>query len=360
MIEPTTVRMISVGDISPSPLNPRSDLGELGELAASITSLGIIQPLTVRPTDDGRYLLVAGERRYAAALAAGLTEVPAIVREMDDKQALAFALVENCQRRDLNPTEEAGAYRVLIDHHGYTQRTLAKQIGRSQSHIAKRLALLELPQDVRSEVDSGGITLPDAAELARLARYPERLETARKQSRNYGGIEAAVREQLRQHEAEANAKKALKDLRSKGIPVVDWPSSASWHAQQARPLTYLVGVDEETHAAEPCHAASVSPAGEVVAICTDPARHPRPEPTWSPPSCPKSSRRNGKRNACTATPWPPPPRHDVPSSASSCPSASPRAKSSSTSPWSSSAPAPGWPGRTTSSPGACSTWEART
>jgi ParB family chromosome partitioning protein len=283
MIEPSTVRMIPVGDISPSPLNPRSDLGELGELAASITSLGIIQPLTVRPTEDGRYLLVAGERRYAAALAAGLTEVPAIVREMDDRQALEIALVENCQRRDLNPTDEAGAYRALISGHGYTQRSLAKQIGRSQSHIAKRLALLDLPAEVRSEVDSGGITLPDAAELARLSKYPERLETARRQARSYGGIEPAVREQLRQQEAEANAKKALKELRSKGIPVVDWPSSASWHAQQARPLTYLPGIDQEAHASEPCHAASVSPAGEVVAICTDPARHPRSEPTWSPP-----------------------------------------------------------------------------
>jgi ParB family chromosome partitioning protein len=105
MTEPTAVRMIPVEHISPSPLNPRSDLGELGELAASISSLGIIQPLTVRPTEDGRYLLVAGERRYAAALAAGLTEVPAIVREMDDRQALEIALVENCQRRDLNPTQ---------------------------------------------------------------------------------------------------------------------------------------------------------------------------------------------------------------------------------------------------------------
>src|SRR6266478_3473853 len=106
MTETTTVQMIPVEAISPSPLNPRSDLGEIGELAASITSLGIIQPLTVRPTDDGRYLLVAGERRYAAALAAGLTEVPAIVRELDDETALEIALVEICQRRDLNPTDE--------------------------------------------------------------------------------------------------------------------------------------------------------------------------------------------------------------------------------------------------------------
>src|ERR1700730_9821048 len=116
-----------------------------------------------------------------------------------------------------------------------------------------------------------------------LARSPELLEAARKQARAYGSIEAAVREQLRQQEAEANAKKALKELRSKGIPVVEWPNSASWHAQQARPLTYLAGVDEQAHTSEPCHAASVNPAGEVVAICTDPARHPRPESTWSPP-----------------------------------------------------------------------------
>src|SRR5438093_5235871 len=87
-------------------------------------------------------------------------------------------------------SDEAGAYRVLILEQGSTQRSLARQIGRSQSHIAKRLALLELPEDVRSEVDSGGITLPDAAELARLAKWPPRLEAARRHASNYGGIEA--------------------------------------------------------------------------------------------------------------------------------------------------------------------------
>jgi ParB family chromosome partitioning protein len=236
MTRTTTVQMIPVDAISPSSLNPRSDLGELGELAASITSLGIIQPLTVRPTEGGRYSLVAGERRYAAALAAGLTEVPAIVRELDDKEALEIALVENCQRRDISATDEARAYRQLISDHAYTQRSLARQIGRSQSHIAKRLALLELPEDVRSEVDSGGITLPDAAELARLSKHPERLEAARKQARSYGSIESAVREQLRQQEAEAAAKKALKDLRSKGTPVIDWPKGAV----QRRPVQLLL------------------------------------------------------------------------------------------------------------------------
>src|SRR5437899_9711300 len=106
-------------------------------------------------------------------------------------------------------SDEAGAYRVLILEQGSTQRSLARRIGRSQSHIAKRLALLELPEDVRSEVDSGGITVPDAVELARLARSPERLEAARKQARAFGGVEGAVREQLRQQEMETARKKAI-------------------------------------------------------------------------------------------------------------------------------------------------------
>src|SRR5262249_6317252 len=126
MTEPETIRMIPVEDISPSPANPRSDLGDIGELAASIRTLGIIQSLTVRPTDNGSYVLVAGERRLAAAQAVGLREVPAIVREMDDKTALATALVENCQRLDISATDEARAYRALISEHGYTQRSLAK------------------------------------------------------------------------------------------------------------------------------------------------------------------------------------------------------------------------------------------
>src|SRR5205823_6330707 len=111
-----------------------------------------------------------------------------------------------------------------------------------------------------------------------------------KQARNYGGIEAAVREQLPQQEAEAAARKARKELRSKGIPVIDWPTGGSWHGEAARPLTYLQGVDKETHATEPCHAATVSPAGEVVAVCTDPGRHPRPEPTWSRPELSEEER----------------------------------------------------------------------
>jgi hypothetical protein len=92
-----------------------------------------------------------------------------------------------------------------------------------------------------------------------------------------------VREQPRQQEAEAAGKKASRSFARGGIPVVDWPNPTSWHAQQARPLSYLAGVDDQAHASEPCHAASINPAGEVFPICTDPARHPRPEPSWSPP-----------------------------------------------------------------------------
>lgn len=159
--------------------NPRRtfDPDQLEELTNSIREKGVMSPLLVRPTDDPNiFELIAGERRWRAAQKAGLHDVPVIVREVDDKEALELAIIENVQRADLNPLEEAMGYGQLIEQFDYTQQDLAQVIGKSRSHVANTLRLLRLPEDVRGMVASGTltaghartlITVEDPASLAR-------------------------------------------------------------------------------------------------------------------------------------------------------------------------------------------------
>src|SRR5690606_11108576 len=144
------IRRLPVAHIIANRANPRRefDTEQLEDLANSVREKGVMQPLLVRPAGD-RYELIAGERRWRAAQRAGLHEVPVIIRDVDDKEALELAIIENVQRVDLNPLEEAQGYGQLIDQFGYTQQDLAQVIGKSRSHVANTLRLLRLPQDVR-------------------------------------------------------------------------------------------------------------------------------------------------------------------------------------------------------------------
>jgi hypothetical protein len=174
-------------------------------------------------------------------------------------------------------SEEAEAYRRLIKEFGYTQRSLARLVGHSQPHISRRLSLLNLPEKVRADLDTGGITLPDAVELAKLAKMPERLESARKRAGMYGTISAAVARELQAHEQEVAAKKLTKQLAAEAVTPVEWPQQGGWWNQEAKPLHHLPWVDAEAHATEGCHAAAVSPQAEIVWLCTTPDNHPQPE-----------------------------------------------------------------------------------
>ncbi|MHA6299502.1 ParB/RepB/Spo0J family partition protein [Devosia sp. CAU 1758] len=148
--------------------NPRRsfDPDQLEELTNSIREKGVMSPLLVRPTDDPNiFELIAGERRWRAAQKAGLHDVPVIVREVDDKEALELAIIENVQRADLNPLEEAMGYGQLIEQFDYTQQDLAQVIGKSRSHVANTLRLLRLPEDVRGMVASGTLTAGHARTL---------------------------------------------------------------------------------------------------------------------------------------------------------------------------------------------------
>jgi ParB family transcriptional regulator, chromosome partitioning protein len=155
--------------LSPSPLQPRRHFAEdeLEFLAESIRARGVMQPLLVRPVegDPRRYEIVAGERRWRAAQRAGVHELPVVVHRLTDREALEVALLENVQRQDLSPIEEADGYRRLIDEFGHTQAELAGALGKSRSHIANLLRLLGLPPSVRSLLDTGALSAGHARAL---------------------------------------------------------------------------------------------------------------------------------------------------------------------------------------------------
>lgn len=158
---------IPVSKISPLPGQPRTRFDEeaLAELAASIEARGVIQPIIVRPRGEGTYQLVAGERRWRAAQKAQLHQIPAIVRELDDREVMALALIENLQREDLNPIEEARAYKRLSDHERLSQNEIAKLVDKSRSHVANLLRLLVLPGEVIALVEQGALSMGHARAL---------------------------------------------------------------------------------------------------------------------------------------------------------------------------------------------------
>ena len=161
-------RRLPVSSIIANRANPRRefDTAQLEELTNSIREKGVMQPLLVRPSEDPAiFEIIAGERRWRAAQRAGLHEVPVIVREVDDKEALELAIIENVQRVDLNPLEEAQGYEQLIEQFDYTQQDLAQVIGKSRSHVANTMRLLKLPLDVRDMVSRGELTAGHARTL---------------------------------------------------------------------------------------------------------------------------------------------------------------------------------------------------
>jgi ParB family chromosome partitioning protein len=169
---------VPIDRIKPNPDQPRRDFDdkELQDLAASIREKGVIQPLILRawPGVPGQYQIVAGERRWRAAQLAGVHALPAIVRELSDSEVLELAIIENVQRADLNPLEEAQGYRQLMDRFGHTQERLAEALGKSRSHIANLLRLLTLPDAVLEMLRSGKLTAGHARALV-TAGHPEAL-----------------------------------------------------------------------------------------------------------------------------------------------------------------------------------------
>ena len=196
----TRVQYIPLGRIRPNPQQPRQGFDEVGlaELAASIRSCGILQPLTVRRAGDG-YELVAGERRLRAARIAGLREVPCLVAQVGEEDSALLALMENLQRRDLDCWEEAAAIARLISRYGLSQEEAARRLGRAQPTVANKLRLLRLPEDVRNLLRENGLT-------ERHARALLRLQDPEVQRRAAGDM---VRRQMNVAQAEAHVEKLL-------------------------------------------------------------------------------------------------------------------------------------------------------
>ena len=173
-----TITKLPLQKVEPNPNQPRKsfDEEELQALADSIAEHGILQPLAVRTLDGGFYQIIAGERRWRAARMAGLEEVPVVVLEADDRTVMELALIENLQRQDLNPMEEAEGYRVLMEEYGLTQEQAAARVGKSRPAVTNALRLLALPEEVREMVEAGTLSAGHARAVLSLPN--ERLQKA--------------------------------------------------------------------------------------------------------------------------------------------------------------------------------------
>jgi len=211
----TEMAEIAVSEIIPNPTQPRTQFDEeaLDELADSIRTLGVIQPITVKRQGDGKYIIISGERRWRAAQRADVATLPAYIREVDDENLHAMALVENIQRQDLSFFDEASAIEKLITYYGMTQEDAAAKLGKAQSTIANKLRLLRLTADEREVIMKYNLTERHARALLRLAAPAERLavlEKVVKQNLNVERTEAAVEEVIGQKKVQNSYKKRSK------------------------------------------------------------------------------------------------------------------------------------------------------
>ena len=193
-----SVRALPLDLLEPGPFQPRSTVDEpaLAELAESMRTRGILQPLIARihPTSPGRFQIIAGERRWRAAQRAGLHEVPVVIIEATDAESLQIAIIENVQRADLNPLEEADGYRALMDEFGNSQDEIAKTVGKSRSHVANTLRLLKLPETVKGYIHAGKLSAGHARMLVGQPNAEELAEEIVARGLNVRQVEAMARE----------------------------------------------------------------------------------------------------------------------------------------------------------------------
>lgn len=293
-----------------SPNNPRSDLGpdvELEELGNSIEARGLVEPVVARRTADGRVELIAGARRLEAARRNGnVAALDVLIRDgLTEAEALELALVENAMRRDLPPMDEANAYQRLVDEFRYTQARLAHRLGRSQSHVSKRLSLLKLPEQVKTELTRGDARL-HVRDAETLAKLPAKVATEAFERAAAGGKNAdqvgrnlptAIKAVKAEDEAKAKMAGAVKTLEATGVRTIDWPGMAARLPEGVAELDEIPSVDAagaakapsvdsadrfvwlevlaDVHATCPGHAAAVDRDGRIHYVCTNvPDLHP--------------------------------------------------------------------------------------
>lgn len=228
-----TTRTLPIAFLKPNPNQPRKNFAEaeLEDLANSIREKGILQPILVRPVKgvSDSYEIVAGERRWRAAQRAKLHDVPVVIREMEDSEAFELAIVENVQREDLNAIEEASAYHELIDRFKYTQEQIAKEVGKSRSHVANTVRLLRLPESVRAMIRNGQLT---AGHARTLIGAPDAEARAK----------AIVEAELNVREAEQRSDKVRKAIQKNGLGKD--PDTAALEKQLADKLGLQVEIND--------------------------------------------------------------------------------------------------------------------
>ncbi len=219
-----SITSVRINDVEPNREQPRKQFSqeELEALSDSIVKYGVISPITVRRVGE-RYVIIAGERRWRAARMAGLSEIPVIIISADDKKAAEIALVENIQRSDLNPVEEAQAYAALIDQYGLTQEEVAEQIGKSRSSVTNSLRLLDLPDAVLSMLAAGKLSSGHAKVLLGI-KDGEKLKTA---------AEKVAEGELSVRETEKLVKSLLAEPKpEKELPAIDYTKALETSVQQ--------------------------------------------------------------------------------------------------------------------------------
>jgi ParB family chromosome partitioning protein len=239
---------LAVGAIRPNTRQPRRrvDAEGVGGLADSVRAQGVIQPIVVRPDGDGGYELIAGERRWRAAKAAGLATVPALVRETDDRDSLLLALVENVAREDLSPVEEARAYAVLQDEFGLSLGDIAERVGHSKPAVSNRLRLLDLPEDVLALVERGALTEGHARAVLAVPDHEGRRRLARRIVQQGLSVRAAERAARWSGARTKPRKRAPVDpaLAARARAALERLTGAAVHVREARIEIPFAGEDE--------------------------------------------------------------------------------------------------------------------
>ncbi len=213
---PTPVgRLISIEQLDPNPEQPRVEIGDLSELTASISDKGVLEPLLVKPSAaGGRWMIIAGERRWRAARAAGLREVPCIEMDVDDRAVAEIALIENMQRKDLTPWEEADGLAALCERFGYTHEEVSKKVGKSRSTVTEALSIAAIPQEIREQCRRADINVKST--LLQIVRQPDEESMARM-------VEEITRQGLTRDEA-----RTLRRARQSGLEAERAPKKSSY------------------------------------------------------------------------------------------------------------------------------------
>jgi len=289
------VEAIAVEQLHWNPDNPRTDAGDVVDMAATIAAIGVLEPLLVAHAEAmqlasdrlpligaGEFIVIAGHRRLEAAKLAGVKTVPCIVRDdLVGEHADVAMVVENVHREDLTPIEEARSYLRLQDVHGKSQRDIAALVGRNQSHISKRLQLLALPEKMHAKVGTDELSVDEALVIAKHADKPSVLKAIEKRS-SYQSVEQVVRTAVEKDSKDKKVAAAKEKLRKQGVTnFVKYDEYGQRADSKPRPLKYLAeqGVDVDAHIHSECHAVAVGFGNwgtelHTVPVCTKPESHP--------------------------------------------------------------------------------------